>query len=55
LAPLIVKVDGIANMAVDVVESRYPYPFKAKPEEVAALACQGQQITTAFVHERVNI
>jgi hypothetical protein len=54
LAPLIVKVDGIANMAVDVVESRYPYPFKAKPEEVAALARQGQQNTTAFVHERVN-
>lgn len=35
LAPIIVRVDGIANMAVDVVESRYPYPFKAKPEEVA--------------------
>ena len=34
LAPIIVRVDGIANMAVDVVESRYPYPFKAKPEEV---------------------
>jgi hypothetical protein len=31
LAPLITKADGIANMAVDPVESRYPYPFKAQP------------------------
>ena len=54
LAPLIIKVDGIANMAVDAVESRYPYPFKAQPEEVAALARQGQQNTTAYVHDRVN-
>ena len=54
LGPIIVKADGIANMAVDVVESRYPYPFKAKPEEVAALARQGQQNTTAYVHDRVN-
>ena len=52
--PLIIKADGIANMAVDVVESRYPYPFKAKPEDVAALARQSQQNTTAYVHERVN-
>jgi hypothetical protein len=54
LAPLIIKADGIANMAVDAVESRYPYPFKAQPEEVAALARQGQQNTTAYVHDRVN-
>ena len=53
-APIIVRADGIANMAVDAVESRYPYPFKAQPEEVAALARQGQQNTTAYVHERVN-
>jgi hypothetical protein len=38
LAPLIIQADGYANKAVDVVESRYPYPFKAKPEEVATLA-----------------
>ena len=38
LAPIIVRVDGIANKAVDAVESRYPYPFKAKPEEVTAFA-----------------
>jgi len=36
------------------MESRCPYPFKAQPEEVAALARQSQQNTTAYVHERVN-
>lgn len=35
LAPLIVRADGFANMGLDAVESRFPYPFKAKPEEVA--------------------
>jgi hypothetical protein len=34
IAPIIVRVDGYANKAVDMVESRYPYPFKATPEEV---------------------
>jgi len=38
LAPLILQADGYANKAVDVVQSRYPYPFNAKPEEVAQLA-----------------
>jgi hypothetical protein len=38
LAPLIIQADGFANKAVDVVQSRYPYPFEAKPEEVALLA-----------------
>jgi len=54
LAPIIVRVDGIANMAVDVVESRYPYPFKAKPEEVAALARQGQKNTTDYVNKAID-
>lgn len=35
LAPLIDRADGIANKGLDAVESRYPYPFQAKPEEVA--------------------
>jgi hypothetical protein len=54
LAPIIVRVDGIANMAVDVVESRYPYPFKAKPEEVAALARQGQENMNKAIDEKVR-
>ena len=54
LAPIIVRVDGIANMAVDVVESRYPYPFRAKPEEVAALARQGQENMNKAIDEKVR-
>ncbi|KAL5523260.1 hypothetical protein ACEPAF_1527 [Sanghuangporus sanghuang] len=34
LAPVIQKADGLANKAVDVVESRYPYPFHAPTEEI---------------------
>ncbi|EJC97725.1 uncharacterized protein FOMMEDRAFT_115046 [Fomitiporia mediterranea MF3/22] len=34
LAPVINRADGIANKAVDVVESRYPYPFHAPTEEI---------------------
>ena len=54
LAPLIIRADGIANMAVDLVESRCPYPFKAKPEEVAALARQGQKNTTDYVNKAID-
>lgn len=34
LAPVIVRADGFANSAIDVVESRYPYPFTAPTEEI---------------------
>ncbi|EGO03996.1 hypothetical protein SERLA73DRAFT_175713 [Serpula lacrymans var. lacrymans S7.3] len=34
LAPFIIRADGYANKGLDAVESRYPYPFKAKPEEM---------------------
>ncbi|KAL5499242.1 hypothetical protein ACEPAH_1760 [Sanghuangporus vaninii] len=34
LAPVIQRADGLANKAVDVVESRYPYPFHAPTEEI---------------------
>ncbi|KAG2156885.1 uncharacterized protein EDB93DRAFT_1079038 [Suillus bovinus] len=39
LAPLLVRADGIANKGLDAVQSRYPYPFQAKPEEVASYVC----------------
>ncbi|KAF8957329.1 lipid droplet-associated perilipin protein [Flammula alnicola] len=54
LAPLIVRADGYANMAVDAVESRYPYPFKAQPEEVVTLVRERRESTTNYVHERVS-
>jgi len=36
LAPLIVSADDYANKGLDVIEQKYPYPFKIKPEEVAS-------------------
>ncbi|KAG9313502.1 hypothetical protein JVU11DRAFT_5828 [Chiua virens] len=36
LAPLIVSADGYANKGLDVIEQKYPFPFKIKPEEVAS-------------------
>jgi len=35
LAPLIIRANDFANKGLDAVESRFPYPFNAKPEEVA--------------------
>ncbi|KAG6818811.1 hypothetical protein H0H93_001416 [Arthromyces matolae] len=34
--PIISHADNYANKAYSVVESRYPYPFQAKPEDVAS-------------------
>ncbi|THH03165.1 hypothetical protein EW145_g6478 [Phellinidium pouzarii] len=34
LAPVLVRADDFANKAVDVLESRYPYPFHAPTEEI---------------------
>ncbi|KAH0835952.1 hypothetical protein J3R83DRAFT_9878 [Lanmaoa asiatica] len=33
LAPLLVSADGYANKGLDVIEGKYPYPFRVKPEE----------------------
>lgn len=35
LAPLITRADGLANQGLDVVESRYPYPFKTPTEQIS--------------------
>ncbi|KAI0298656.1 hypothetical protein B0F90DRAFT_1632353 [Multifurca ochricompacta] len=34
LAPIITRADGYANKGLDVVESRYPYPFKVQGEDI---------------------
>jgi hypothetical protein len=34
LTPLTTCVDEYANKSLDVIESRYSYPFKTKPEEI---------------------
>jgi hypothetical protein len=52
LAPIICRADNFANKAVDVVESRCPYPFKAKPEEVARLVRDRRDSATKYVRER---
>ena len=44
--------DDMANKAVDVVESRYPYPFTAKPEEVAQLVRERKESASKYVRER---
>lgn len=34
LSPLLTRADGLANYGLDVVESRYPYPFKTPTEDI---------------------
>ncbi|KIY53306.1 hypothetical protein FISHEDRAFT_33601 [Fistulina hepatica ATCC 64428] len=52
LAPILLRADGLANKAVDVVEARYPYPFHAKPEEVVDLVRTRSKSATDFVRTR---
>ena len=35
LAPILTRADGLANQAVDVVEKKYPYPFKTPTEQIS--------------------
>lgn len=53
-APLIERADVIANKAVDVVESRYPYPFRAKPEDVASLVREGGQSALNVANKAID-
>ncbi|KAG8741549.1 hypothetical protein FRC10_002726 [Ceratobasidium sp. 414] len=41
LAPVIGRADGYANKGLDVLESRWPYPFQASTEEVVGTLKQG--------------
>lgn len=51
LAPLLARADSYANKAVDAVEARYPYPFKAKPEEVTEYVRERRQsVSESFQH-----
>ncbi|KAJ6527261.1 hypothetical protein DFH09DRAFT_1045788 [Mycena vulgaris] len=55
LAPLIKSTDEYANKAVDVVQSKYPYPFEAKPEDVATYVRERRQSVEDYVSKgRLN-
>ena len=54
LAPLIVRADGIVNKAVDVVESRYPYPFQIQPQEVATYVRERKDSTINGVGKAIG-
>jgi len=49
-----VRADGYANKAVDVVESRYPYPFKVKPDEVATYVREKQQSAVSVANKTID-
>lgn len=34
LAPVLTRADGLANKGLDVVESRYPYPFQTPTQDI---------------------
>ncbi|KAF5357140.1 hypothetical protein D9756_006812 [Leucocoprinus leucothites] len=54
LAPLITRADSYANKAVDVVEARYPYPFKAKPEEVQEYVRERRQSAAETINHSID-
>ncbi|KAF8069071.1 lipid droplet-associated perilipin protein [Lyophyllum atratum] len=55
LAPLINHADVLANKAVDAVEQRYPYPFNAKPGDVADLMRERKKNAEEYVTSTVDV
>jgi hypothetical protein len=51
---LIVRADDYANKAVDVVESRYPYPFKVKPDDVANYVRETRQSAVSVANKTLD-
>lgn len=54
LAPFINRADDYANKAADVVEARYPYPFKVKPEEVTEFVRERRESVNHSIDEKVK-
>ncbi|KAF8137393.1 hypothetical protein EV363DRAFT_1293653 [Boletus edulis] len=54
LAPLIVSADGYVNKGLDVIEQKYPYPFKVKPEEVASYVRERRDSVVSSANERFD-
>ncbi|KAJ7066483.1 hypothetical protein C8F01DRAFT_981884 [Mycena amicta] len=51
LGPWLASADSYANKAVDAVETRYPYPFKAQPEEMSSFVRERSASVTKMVEE----
>ena len=54
LAPLLIRADGYANKGLDVIEEKYPYPFKVKPEEVAEYVREQRDSVVSTANERFD-
>ncbi|KIP07257.1 hypothetical protein PHLGIDRAFT_89876 [Phlebiopsis gigantea 11061_1 CR5-6] len=58
IAPLLVRADGLANKGLDVVESRYPYPFKTPTEDIVkdlrGRSDQARDIANKTIDEKVK-
>lgn len=54
LAPFIVSANGYANKGLDVIEQKYPYPFKVKPEEVASYVRERRDSVVSSANERFD-
>ncbi|KAI3616326.1 lipid droplet-associated perilipin protein [Moniliophthora roreri] len=54
LAPIITRADEYANKAVDLIEARYPYPFKATPQDVYNSIHEIQQSYTNYAHRTID-
>ena len=58
IAPLLVRADGLANKGLDVVESRYPYPFKTPTEDIVkdlkGRSDQARDLANKTIDEKVK-
>jgi hypothetical protein len=54
LAPLTTRADEFANAGLDVVESRYPYPFKAKPEEITTYVRERRESAFSVANKTID-
>lgn len=54
LAPITTRADGYANAGLDAVESRYPYPFKAKPEEISEYVRERRQSASDIANKTID-
>lgn len=58
LAPLLTRADEYANLGLDAVENRYPYPFKTAPEDIVkdikSRSDHAKDLANKTIEERVK-